>query len=76
MNAEDKKHEAKMEFDLGFDHIFELGDHPKTFKDFLETFGDSIGDATRWIEEKYGRKAADSWSRILDTIDGIQVTLK
>lgn len=69
MDAEDRKHETKVALDLGFDHAFELGEHPKTFKEFLEVFGDSMLDAKFWIEQKYGERAADSWVRIVDCVD-------
>ncbi len=68
MNAEEKKHEAKVELDLGFDHIFEMGDHPESFAEFLEVFGDSLGEAGRWIQEKYGRRAAETWGRIYEAV--------
>lgn len=68
MDSEAKMHEAKVELDLGFDHIFELGDHPETFKQFLEVFGDSLGDAGRWIQEKYGAAAAETWARIYEAV--------
>lgn len=68
MDADEKKHEAKVELDLGFDHIFENDDQPASFRDFLEAFGDAMGDASKWIEEKYGSRAADAWSRIVDAV--------
>lgn len=69
MNAEDRNHETKVALDLGFDHVFELGEHPESFKEFLSVFGDSMTDAGRWIEEKYGKRAAASWSRIVECVD-------
>lgn len=75
MDAEEKKHEAKVELDLGFDHIFENDDQPESFRHFLEAFGDAMGDAGRWIEEKYGSKAADKWSRIVDSVHDTRTNL-
>jgi len=68
MDADELRHEVKYPFGVAFDDTLAAEELPP-FPVLLEVVGESMSDVISRVQERYGLKAAEAWSRIIHLIE-------